>query len=260
MVSRPIRKSLNYDSETDKLPTTTVDQLVDLVYISRAADRCLWKGKECVFKRIEFDVDVRTITREIQAREKLLTALGSVTNPNITMLQQFSVVPILAVVIGNRAPWTQGTVAGLVLPYAGRDLGQLTEDTSGNLPISELQLRNLVKGVQEMNKNGVLHRDIRFWNTILQPADGNSPARLVLIDVGSEGPDYPGDAKALGELLLWCLKHAPSLRHDSGVKTRIEAAAAALTEENYDRAINALTCRVGTFRQILTRLCRIVTG
>ncbi|OAQ60760.1 alpha-L-fucosidase [Pochonia chlamydosporia 170] len=44
-VERPIQKSLTYgDKETDSLPTTAVDNLKDLTYISRSADRCTWDG------------------------------------------------------------------------------------------------------------------------------------------------------------------------------------------------------------------------
>ncbi|KAF5136346.1 hypothetical protein E5D57_000106 [Metarhizium anisopliae] len=68
-VDRPIRKSLCYGHKrTDRLPTTAVDNLKNLTYISRSADRCTWNDQDCVFKRIEFDVDVEVIEDEIQTR------------------------------------------------------------------------------------------------------------------------------------------------------------------------------------------------
>ncbi|KAK3941737.1 hypothetical protein QBC46DRAFT_448404 [Diplogelasinospora grovesii] len=258
-VDRPITKSLSYggsEPTTDKLPTTTFDQLESLTYISRSADRCTWHGKDCVFKRIEFDVDIEPIATEIRIRETLMDAIGPVGNSiadvNAEMTRRFLVVPVLAVVIGiNSKPWKPGTVAGILMPFAGQDLEILARDnTDAALPITELQLRDLVRGVQELGKCGVEHGDIKYWNTVLQqPAEEDddgaaaaAAAKLVLIDLGSVAPEYDGDAKALGTLLLWCLEHAaPTLRENEAARARVHAAAAALAEEDFDAALKSLS-------------------
>lgn len=222
-VDRPIRQSLSYGHEsTDKLRTTTFDELESLNYISRSADRCTWKGKDCVFKRIEFDVDIRVITEEIRSREALIDAIGAGGNTNVDdeMTRRFQLVPVLAVVIGNSKPWQPGTVAGVLMPYVGNDLELLARDNNDGLPITEGQLRELVRGVQQLGKCGIQHGDIKYWNTTIQPAGNvDDAARLVLIDIGSVAPDYDGDAKALGVLLLWCLEHAPTLRANKDVRS-----------------------------------------
>ncbi|AEO63806.1 4307be2c-d19c-4148-a90c-d2ac654b26b5 [Thermothielavioides terrestris] len=246
LVSRPITKFLSYGTEpTDKLPTTSVDELKQLTYISRSADRCVWRGRDCVFKRIEFDVDIMPIAQEIRAREALIEAIGPVGSDadlNVEMTNRFSVVPILAVVIGNRQPWKPGTVAGFLMPFCGSDLEILTRNPADELPITEAQLRGLVRGVRELGRCGVKHGDIRFWNTVLQPGEGSQEARLLLIDLGSVAPDYDGDAKALGTLLLWCVARACSLKADGAAKARVVAAAAALrADEDFDTALACLS-------------------
>lgn len=243
-VVRPITKSISYGLEpTDKLPTITSDQLMNLTYISRSADRCTWQGADCVFKRIEFDVDIKTITTEIRARETLIAAMGSAGEADINaeILRRFLVVPILAVVMAKSEPWKLDTVAGVLMPFVGHDLEILARDADNALPFTEYQLWDLVRGVRELGRCGVEHGDIRYWNTALQPAEGGEAARLVLIDLGSRAPDYDGDAKALGALLLWCLERAPGLREDGVVKDRVLAAAGALGEGDLDAALRALS-------------------
>ncbi|KAM5361269.1 hypothetical protein ACJZ2D_013218 [Fusarium nematophilum] len=247
LVDRPITKALSYGSEpSDALPTTTFDHLESLAYISRSADRCTWRGKDCVFKRIEFNVDIKPITQEIRIRETLINAMGpaGAVDVNAEMTRRFLVVPVLTVVIGNSKPWKPGTVAGLLMPFMGQDLEILARDVNNDLPITEAQLRNLVRGVQELGRCGVEHGDIKYWNTVLQPAEGDgAEARLVLIDLGSVAPEYDGDAKALGTLLLWCLEHTGTLSEDEAASARIKAAAAALSQEDFDTALRSLSGR-----------------
>jgi hypothetical protein len=109
-----------------------LDELEGLNYISRSADRCSWKGKDCVFKRIEFDVDIRVITEEIRSREALIDAIGTGGNANVgdEMTRRFQLAPVLAVVIGNSKPWQPGTVAGVLMPYVGLDLEMLVRDNN----------------------------------------------------------------------------------------------------------------------------------
>jgi len=54
-------------------------------------------------------------------------------------------------------------------------------------------------------------------------------------------PEYGGDAKALGTLLLWCLEQASALKEDESAKTKVETAVAALAEEDFDAALEALS-------------------
>ncbi|KAK1768690.1 hypothetical protein QBC33DRAFT_355901 [Phialemonium atrogriseum] len=246
-VDRLITKSLSYGSEaTNKLPTTTFDQLESLTYISRSADRCTWHGKDCVFKRIEFNVDIKPIMKEIRIRETLIDAIGPVgiADVNAEITRRFLVVPVLAVVIGNLKPWKPGTVAGVLMLFAGPDLEILARDADVALPITERQLRDLVRGVRDLGKCGVEHGDIKYWNTVLQPAeedDAAAAAKLLLIDLGSVAPEYDGDAKALGALLLWCLERAPTLKENEAARARVDAAAAALAEEDFDAALESLS-------------------
>ncbi|TWU73788.1 hypothetical protein ED733_004075 [Metarhizium rileyi] len=248
-VDRPIRKSLCYGHKrTDRLPTTAVDNLKNLTYISRSADRCTWNDQDCVFKRIEFDVDVEVIEDEIQTRETLIHAMGRIpaTQINGEMVRRFCLVPILAVVIADRKPWKPGTVAGVLMPYAGKDLESLLRDSNAtdDLPLALTQLLDLVRGVRELAKSGVQHGDIKYWNTVLQPTgQGSGPAKLMLIDAGSEAPEYDGDTRALGTLLLWCLENAPALRQDRQAKAMVVAAASALVNEDFDGALSCLSTR-----------------
>ena len=49
LVGRPIKASLSYGaSPTDRLPTAPIHELQRLTYISRSADRCVWRGRDCV--------------------------------------------------------------------------------------------------------------------------------------------------------------------------------------------------------------------
>jgi len=242
-VVREIREWLDYDLMEGLLPTVGVGELRGLTYLSRLADRCVWEGRECVFKRIEFDCDVEVVGEEIRARETLIAAmaLGMGADVEGEMLRRFRVVPILAVVIGDRSPWKPRTVAGVVMPFCGPDLEILARETDANLPITEEQLRDLVGGVRELARCGVEHGDIKYWNTVLEPREGRCKARLVLIDVGSVAPEYDGDAGALGTLLLWCLGHSTQLRETRGAKARVIAAAAALRAGNdFDAAMKVL--------------------
>lgn len=44
--------------------------------MSCSSDRCIWRDRDCVFKRIEFSEDVEVVEREVRMREKLLRALN----------------------------------------------------------------------------------------------------------------------------------------------------------------------------------------
>ncbi|KID93237.1 Protein kinase-like domain protein, partial [Metarhizium majus ARSEF 297] len=240
-VDRPIRKSLCYGHKrSDRLPATAVDNLKNLTYISRSADRCTWNDQDSVFKRIEFDVDVEVIEDEIQTRETLIHAMGPmpVTQTNNEMARRFRLVPILAVVLADRKPWKPGTVAGILMPYAGEDLESFVRNSNTGLSLTLTQLLDLVQGVRELEKCGAQHGDIKHWNTVLQPT-----GKLMLIDAGSEAPEYDGDARALGTLLLWCLENTPALRQDRQAKAMVVAAASALVNGNFDAALSCLSAR-----------------
>lgn len=160
------------------------------------------------------------------------------------MVRRFCLVPILVVVIADRKPWKPGTVAGILMPYAGKDLESLVRNSNADLPLTLTHLLDLVRGVRELAKSGVQHGDITYWNTVLQPAgQGSGPTKLMLIDAGSEAPEYDGDARALGMLLLWCLENAIALRQDRQARAIVVAAASALVNENFDGALSCLSTR-----------------
>ena len=260
LVSRPIRKSLSHGgaSPTNRaqLPTTSTNELQHLAYISRAADRCVWRGRDCVFKRIEFDVDVAGIAAEIRAREGLRAAILSSSSSLLSasavagldldldldaeMMRQFCVVPVLAVVIGDGAPWECGTVAGVLMPFCGKDLEMLARlEVGEGFLVTVRQLAEVVRGVRRLGEVGVMHGDIKYWNTVLWQRKGvDEEAKLVLIDLGTVAPGYEGDAKALGTLLLWCVENGKGLKEEAVMKARVVTAASALkAEEDFDAAL-----------------------
>jgi hypothetical protein len=107
---------------TDKLPTTSIEDLEQITFASPSTDRCIWRGQDCAFKRIEFGFDIEGFAEEIRAHETLINVIGPLPEGrdlNSEILRRFCVVPILAVVIRNRAPWPPGTVTGLLMPYLG---------------------------------------------------------------------------------------------------------------------------------------------
>ncbi|KAK3945568.1 hypothetical protein QBC46DRAFT_444976 [Diplogelasinospora grovesii] len=156
LVRRPISERFSYGHRPcDKLPTTRFKQLCDKTYLSRGADTCLWDGRRCVFKRVEFDCDVESQENEIRTREAIIQCierdLGSASeDQNYVMERRFNVVPILAVVLHDETSnWIVSSsyqaaankdyylhdeeedntehhhshqIAGFLMPYAGRSL------------------------------------------------------------------------------------------------------------------------------------------
>ncbi|KIJ31132.1 hypothetical protein M422DRAFT_61682 [Sphaerobolus stellatus SS14] len=249
-VARPIQKQLSYGTRPeDKLSTTPFDQVREKFYIARRIDHCLWNGRECVYKRIEFDVDIEHIEREIRTREAIIGCIeGEIVGENREheMIRRFNIMLILAVVTKGKEPGQDGNVAGFLMPFLGHSLESLAETASDStVPVTELQLWDLACGVRELSQCGIMHGDINDWNTILpQPTtfpSGVGQVKLLLIDLGEVGPGYEGDSKALGDLFLWCLEHAPILRNSPGASKRVEAAAEVLKEGNIDRALEVLS-------------------
>jgi hypothetical protein len=74
----------------------------------------------------------------------------------------------------------------------------------------------VVRGVKRLGECGVVHGDIKYWNTVLLQEQEGGEGRLVLIDLGMVAPGYDGDAWALGRLLLWCVENGRGLREDEG--------------------------------------------
>lgn len=258
-VGREIRRAMVYgDGRHDVLPTTSVGELRQLTYLCRSADWCVWRQQACVFKRIEFDDHVSLIAAEIDAREtaqRAVLAEGALlVDLHQAMMRRVCLVPILAVIIATRGPWPRGTVAGILTPYVGRDLEMLAREceaqrSSGGggegLPLVLEQLRNLTRGMARLKKAGVVHGDVRCWNTILQIGNDGDPTRgrLVLIDAGIVAPGYEGDAPALGAMLLWCMRQTRRLRENRDYKTMVVAAMCALMEGDYIGALNCLSTR-----------------
>lgn len=210
-----IRGNILYgQGRLDVFPTTTFDLIKRKTFLSCSSDRCVWKGLDCVFKRIEFDEDLAIIEREIRTRETLVRALKQSTDPEATMQSRFHILPILAVVHKNSST---DEVLGILLPYGGKSLEYLAggyeysmqvdpedmeEDPAPQpnpiLPVTETQFQGLVLAVWELARVGIVHGDINDRNTLLSP-DG----QLYLVDLGEVEPDYKSDAYALGSMMLW---------------------------------------------------------
>ena len=147
-VVRPIRKKLNYGtSPTDKLLIIRFDEVKEKTYLSRGADSCTWNGRKCVFKRIEFDVDIESLGREIRTREALIDCMKREVDGQdyeSEMERRFNVVPIIAVVqLGNDQPEQQQntSISGFPMPFTGDSLEIIAETSPfAQLSITTLQL------------------------------------------------------------------------------------------------------------------------
>ncbi|KAM0276782.1 hypothetical protein ACHAQH_006371 [Verticillium albo-atrum] len=249
-VIQPISNTLRYGVDPkDRFPTVQYGDIHDKKYLSKGADLCQWNGRRAVFKRIEFDDDVKAFERAIRIRERLIGCIdGQVDAKEIfhEMEQKFNVVPIHAVVIKDDSPgpWEIGTVAGIIMPFAGASLDALAQ--KGDVSVTESQLLDLTRGVKELNRQGIMHGDICDWNVTVQPpvilgAGRSQGGKLLLVDLGNVAPDYEGDAQILGKLLHWCLQHCEALRRDPDVKQRVVSAANILEEQgDFDAALGKL--------------------
>ncbi|KID83323.1 hypothetical protein MGU_09414 [Metarhizium guizhouense ARSEF 977] len=212
--------------------------------------RCSWKGQDCVLKYIESDTDAGAIEMEIEKRKDLINKAQIPANQvNSEMSRRFCLVPILAVVVADWQPTKPKTIVGILMPYAGEDLGILAKNSGGNLPITLQQLQDLVRGVRELGKYELVQGDIRRWNTLLQPSTTAAKPSLMLIDIDMELPGYPGDAKALGKLLRWCLENSAALSEDKQAKVKLINAVKALLSENFDMAIDCLSATKQSMRR-----------
>ncbi|EXU94622.1 hypothetical protein X797_012306 [Metarhizium robertsii] len=212
--------------------------------------RCSWKGQDCVLKYIETDSDVVAIELEIEKRKDLINkAQIPVNQVNSEMSMRFCLVPILAVVVADWQPTKPKTILGILMPYAGEDLGTLAKSSGGNLPITLQQLQDLVRGVRDLGKYELVQGDIRPWNTLLQPSATAAKPRLMLIDIDMELPGYPGDAKALGNLLCWCHENSLALSEDEQANVRLINAVNALSSGNFDMAIDCLSTTEQSIRR-----------
>ncbi|KAK0111711.1 hypothetical protein ONS95_002054 [Cadophora gregata] len=247
-VARPITKKLRYDPNDSRfIAISDSGELTDKSYLGRGVDRCMWKNRECVFKRIEFNVDIQAIDREIKVREQLMAVMDKTSSMDQEdlMQQNYHVVPILAVVLHQES---DNEVKGILMPFLGPSLSSIFEPEQGSakspiqpkdIAITMAQIRDLVLGVREMSSAAIMHGDINERNTLLVSAS-RKPGRLMLCDLGSVAPDYQSDAVALGELLLWLIGHAPL---EGAGPDSLEAAANSLKlTENFDEALQLLGC------------------
>lgn len=254
VIARPIMDKLYYNpNPAHAITTTSSVQIVDKAYLGRGVDRCVWRGRDCVFKRIEFDVDSKHIDREIKARENLRAAMDNlhIEDCDDVMEQRFNVIPILAVVL------EQGSideVVGILLPFGGPSLESIFEPkptfaspttSSTRIAITGGQLQDLAHGVRELARAGVVHGDINDRNTLVKPPilatsgeNYQEKHRLVMIDFGSVAPGYKTDAIALGQLFIWCKERAS---WDSADQRRIEITARILQESgDFDKALQIM--------------------
>ncbi|KAK3377608.1 hypothetical protein B0H63DRAFT_561744 [Podospora didyma] len=207
---------------SDILPTTSFDQLRQKKHLGNGTDRCVWKGKTCVSKRIEFDEDIEIIEREVRTRESLIRAAAATSSPSPSppkppvappssaatkatgrrhtkspspppppstqiLERRFHVIPLLAVV--HKHAQTDEAL-GVLMPHAGTDLETLAGGCKYGM--------GLLEGEKPPR---------RPWPVI--PVTQEQLADLVLgfvlFDLGTVAPDYKGDAYALGEVMLWVL-------------------------------------------------------
>ncbi|KAL1861793.1 hypothetical protein Daus18300_008609 [Diaporthe australafricana] len=158
-------------------------------------------------------------------------------------------------------------VAGFIMPYMGRSLElfgsaspsmgtELPETylpslpavgslpTTADIPITEEQLLDLVKGVGELARREVTHGDICYWNIVLEEPDppslGVAP-KLLLIDMGDTALDYDNDAVALADVLLWCVNCSSRLREDKTSRNKVIVTSALLKDIDIDGAIGVLS-------------------
>ncbi|KAM9876254.1 hypothetical protein VDGL01_09629 [Verticillium dahliae] len=249
-IALPITEILHYGSDPeDRFPTVHYSDIHDKRYLSKGADVCQWNGRKAVFKRIEFSNDIKAFERAIRTREKLLAHLDSqVDGKNIfgEMEKTFNVVPIHAVVIQDASPgpWEEGSVAGILMPFAGRSLDSLAKQ--GDIIITESQLFDLAHGVRELNQIGIMHGDICDWNVTIQSQEMAEETthpeggKLLLVDMGNVAPDYQGDAQVLGKLFHWCLQHSEALGRNSDIKQRVVSAANLLEKGDLDASLDKL--------------------
>ncbi|KND91733.1 hypothetical protein TOPH_03834 [Tolypocladium ophioglossoides CBS 100239] len=155
-VDRPITEVLKYGHQPGhKLPTTTFDQLKEKTYLSRGADYCLWNGIKCVFKRIEFDVDMQSFAREIKTRETLIDCMGDIDQRDVAheMSARFKIVPILAVVTQEPGLGQDDNVVGFLMPFEGDSLEMLADRSpDSTVPVTETHLWDLAHGVRELSR------------------------------------------------------------------------------------------------------------
>ncbi|KAK3940860.1 hypothetical protein QBC46DRAFT_341051 [Diplogelasinospora grovesii] len=158
-------------------------------------------------------------------------------------------------------------VAGFLMPYDGPSMEILAQEnldanekktvsifppvgvqlrTDSNLTVTENQLLALISSVKQLHEAGVAHGDINPQNVILPEQTGRKP---LLINFGSVAPmlvvlgSAPGCQKddiALGNLLIWCLVHSPTLRETLDGRHRVEKAAQLLKEGKKAQAMKAL--------------------
>ncbi|VUC31797.1 unnamed protein product [Clonostachys rosea] len=248
LVERPITKKLYYgDKPSDKLPLGSFEDIKEKHYLSRAADHCLWNNEKCVFKRIEFNVDIPSFEREIRTREALSEHIDGddYSMRQTKLLERFKVVLILTVITDGSGPRQYGNVFGFIMPFLGNSLEMLEEGSpDSHLPLEEEQVRGLVGGVLEMSWCGVVHGDIKFWNVVLgQPPYHNKDSgksELLLIDLGDVAPEYPGDTIALGIVIDWCLENSDGLRSDPAIATRMKKVSDLLKSEKITEAFSLL--------------------
>jgi serine/threonine protein kinase len=214
-VSRPIKGIVEYDGP---LPTTSIDTVTKRKILSGRVDTCLWEGRVCVYKCIDFSEDIERMQREIRTREVIREKSGN---------DQVGIAPILAVVVH---PSTQ-FLDGILLPLYPSTLESLTKDN--NSTISVESLHGLVKTLAELHDLGIAHgdicqRNIAVNNTVPE-SDSIGHCDLVFLDFGEIAPRYEGDVKTMGKLLFWCGEH---FGWTDGERQMIKNGASALSQED----------------------------
>ena len=213
-VGIPLRKQPIFSQAL--LPTAKLAEIRAKKFLFRAVDTCVWNGRNCVYKQIEFDAFIDAMQREIWAREILLSYFGG---PDPAILSNHGVCPILAIVIDEEPP----LLCGILLPYMGVSLDKV--------PPSRIMIQHLisiVKTVINMRSARVVHGDICDRNVCVE---GSS---IYLIDFGEKVKNSPDDIVATGNLIL---EYIGRMTLTVEEKEMISEAANALIREDADAAI-----------------------
>jgi hypothetical protein len=205
-VGREISGMVTYDG---LLSTTLLSSIRRREYWSGRVHTCIWEGKRCPYKCIDFTEDVEPMQREIEVRESLQT-----TTPN---LEQVGVVPILAVAID---PTTQ-FVDGIVMPLYDKSL-EMVGHEGGTVNIQCLQ--TLLETVIYLSDFGIIHGDICDRNVVLNSSFGDfsdDTSTSILVDFGEVAPSYRGESLKWTNVELLLINEAVGCLRDRNIKGAI---------------------------------------
>jgi hypothetical protein len=155
--------------------------LEDRQYLEYSVETCTWKGERCIFKQSLMMSQVALLDAEIAM--------------NTTLAHSPHVVHFIAYVVDD-----DGDLRGILFPWAG-----VTIDTLPTIRWS--YFRDIVHGLRDIHALPLSETDIGKKD---EPSHGDLFCRNILImdgvarliDLNTEGLDYPGDHQAFLNVLL----------------------------------------------------------